>query len=140
MDVRQGKALFVQRPAATPQPGIAFQIEDQRIRVYLDSPPIIDNEDEVIVAGKMDTTGVLHVYAYKNITKIVEGDIGYGAKFLLSFLSLLPILFFEDLTIAFLGISAYFFFQGIYVVNAVGQVRMPYQNAVPGQANASPAA
>ncbi|MEK7285726.1 MAG: hypothetical protein AAB035_00280 [Nitrospirota bacterium] len=131
MDIRQGIAIYVKKEIRsgradekeTAPSAVTFQIGGQLIRIAIGSTPIIDHGDKIIVAGKIDKKEVLHVYAYKNLTKIVEGSAGWETRFALSAIALLPSLFFNDLLLAFIAGSLYFFFHGVNVVNAIERVR-----------------
>ncbi|MEK7748235.1 MAG: hypothetical protein AAB300_04085 [Nitrospirota bacterium] len=150
MEVKQGIAKYVQKETLLSRLGsgnqgkdlkpsaVTFQIGDQMIRIAIGAPVVIDDGDKIIVAGKMDKKEIFHVYAYKNLTKIVEGSADWGVRFALAAIVFLPSLLFNDLLLAFMAGSLYFLFHGFNVVDAIARVRAQIWSGPPEPLNAAP--
>ncbi len=113
-----------------------FQIESVRVKVTSDEIPIIDENDVVAVAGKLQN-GSFNAYAYKNMTTGASGNEGIVTMFL--FAAVFPVVgiftFFtfsnmtanrlpEVISLLFVCIGAYMFYKGMRVFKALSLLKI----------------
>ncbi|WP_333653447.1 hypothetical protein [Dissulfurispira sp.] len=108
-----------------------FQLDGRTVKVKSSEPPIINEGDNVIVAGN-SSGGVFYAFAYRNLTSHTEGNEGYFLMFLFGVIfPVASVMIFSTFSNPFFGIlpkiiasvfllaGLYMLFRGIRVLQAV---------------------
>lgn len=108
-----------------------FQLDGRTVKAKSSEPPIINDGDNVIVAGS-SSGGVFNAFAYRNITSQADGNEGYILMFLFGVIfPVASVMIFGTFSDPFFGIfpkiigsvfilaGLYMLFRGVRILQAV---------------------